>query len=281
MFSVSVVTAGCSLFTSLNGFSTGDGEGESKDGSTSPDGVGPNNDGASTDGGTNNPPDANAAFCTSRTSAAFCADFDSVKKFDENWSDQDIDPSSNLSIVDAKFASSPRSLRVAMPAKTQGTFYALIGKKLNTSTRRSLRLELDLFVTEPMWSGTGNVSFFSLGYYGPQLEVSQELFLNSDDTSALTTRVKREEPDSLEFTRNDVALPRDQWVHVKVETDFSTAGGFVRIWFNDQQVVNKVGTTYQSGAHDVAFLNIGFSRYNNGNTPAFEAFYDNVLLDFL
>jgi hypothetical protein len=278
---IAICCSCCSLFTSLSGFSNGDDDSAGKADGASVDALSVPEGSVSGDGGNNSSVDANTPFCTAHATAAFCADFDRVSKFDETWTGDDIDPTSTVAFAESTFTSSPRSLRVALPAKGPGIFYALLSKTVNTTERRPLRLELDLFVTQPIWAGTGNVSFFSIGYSGPQLDVSQELFLNSDNTSALTTRVKRDEPNSLQFSANAIALPRNQWVHVKVETNFKTGGdGFVRIWFNDQEVVNKVNTLYQAGAHEYAYVNIGFGRYDNGATPAFEAFYDNVLFDF-
>jgi len=286
----SVLVGACSLFTGLDGFSDGpaptpDGGGVASESGT---GLGEGGGADSSSGFVPPPIDAATPFCPTRTGVKFCSDFDRLVNLEDEWTRQVREGNNNIRVgfETSRSVSASRSLRIFMPALGGGTFYGLLEKRFtDVLDRPPIRLNFDIYMPKPNFAGTGNVSLFSFGFYGPadnQAEISQEMFLNAGGDMALTTLLRRAEPNRYEFTPATAPLANDRWAHVRFETNMKTgAGSYVRIWFDEVLVLDKTGTAYMAGPHEYMYFALGFGRYDNGATPEFEAFYDNVVLETL
>jgi hypothetical protein len=219
-----------------------------------------------------------SAFCARKTHA-FCESFDD-KGFLADWDDDpQIDPATTLGLVKGVDVSAPSALRVALPAlgvNKQKT--ATLKKTLPLTAPRAV-VELDLDFATPAWNDQEqqhNVAFLNLFSDGDPAN-GVILFLGNN-----TLEVVPVNPGDSKFAPH--ALPTGAFTHVKLELDQASSTDTILLYVGDPpELLVSEDVTFASSPGDSVILTLGLQRFTSATdtTPAFEATYDNVTVDFV
>lgn len=257
---LSVTTASllaCSLFTDLSGFS--------ENLPTTEGGPGPSGVDGGSDSGTSDAEagaDAGPPFCSTQPHA-FCADFENGDLL-TGWTKKQTDPIGALALSDIRSRSPRRSLFAMLPRRDQAEPPSRVTlDKFFEGPFKRVVVELDVYLEGTEWhvgdinSALVGIEFFSsLPGDAVFLSIGKE-YANLNDTYG-------------------VALPNDQWVHVKIDVDQPAGKVVAKV---GMQPYSIVFTPKAAGAKPAISISVGINGFN-APVPRFAAYYDNVTVDF-
>ncbi len=217
------------------------------------------------------------AFCA-RKKHAFCESFDE-SGYLTNWDGSQIDLDTMLGLVKGVDVSAPSALRIALPKlKVNQQKTAILKKTLPLTAARAV-IELDLDFATPAWNDQEeqhNVAFLNM-------------FSNSDPANGVilflgnnTLEVILANPSDGKLAPH--ALPTGAFTHVKLELDQASSTDTIALYVGDPpELLVSEGYTFASSPGDSVVLTLGLQRFSSATdtTPAFEATYDNVTVDFV
>jgi len=186
--------------------------------------------------------------------------------------------------VTNRFVSKPRSVRATLPAVGGGFYKQAFMTRGITMSWRPTRVEFDMYVKRPAWSPTdGNVTIFALGF-SPDIALTYFLKEGGGDLTLKLGTNTATPPNNITLYTGATAPEFDRWVHVRIDAVPNPTNGSFSVLFDGMSAAFKSGLTFDMrnamtpGAN--VYAELGMRRYNNGPTPAFEIYYDNVTLDF-
>jgi len=255
----------------------------SGDFSNQPDGSHPSGDGGPSvrdnDANPGSAPEGGVSFCAGQH--LFCDDFERGLNLDDgaqSWTGKNLTAGLTLDWSDARAKAGAHSIRVTSPAKTSGDKYALLTKQF-IAPWRGIRIQYDVYWVKPVWQ-SGNVSFGNVSYQ-PQTTtdaVGTFVFLSSNGLQGTVHRPSYM-PISTTAPIND-----DRWNRIVVTFDPVTKPGRIQMTVDGISFANAafdldngVSTTPAGPAVTVS---VGLYEPNDP-IPPFEAYFDNVVIDWL
>jgi hypothetical protein len=253
-----LVLAHCTLTTDFDGLSGGasDAAPATQDTGTSPADASPivRNDGSTV-------ADADAGLLCPPT-ATFCSDFSS-------GSPNDL--SQDVTIAGGGSLTIDGTLHSTLPAHAEPGSFADAFFNVISDTGRHAVLDVDMNFAVTDFHNKGNVSVLTLNVAADPYE-SVEIYVNPQGTST-TLQVPGSD---LIYDNASEDIPRGQWVHIRLEADFTPHNGFINVAFNGDKVIEHTAIDFSEVNGSLRF-GIGIVR-SNYPTPAFDIRYDNLIV---